>query len=43
MSKYIVVGIMAVLLLSACGTAGEEQPAVEEGEGTLVTVYRAPT
>ena len=43
MFKYIAIGILSLILLSACGTAAEEQAAVEGGERTLVTVYRAPT
>jgi outer membrane biogenesis lipoprotein LolB len=43
MGKYIVSGILVLLLLAACSTAAEEQPVVGSGEGTLVTVYRAPT
>jgi hypothetical protein len=43
MRKYIAIGFLALLLLGACAAATEEPAAVDEGEGTLVTVYRAPT
>ena len=43
MFKYISIGLLILVLLGACSTGAEEQPVVEEGEGTLVTVYRAPT
>ncbi len=43
MLRYIVLIFLAVLLLSACGTATEEQPSTDEGDSPLVTVYRAPT
>jgi len=32
-----------VLLLAACGGTAAPEQAVEEGDGPLVTVYRAPT
>jgi ABC-type Fe3+-hydroxamate transport system substrate-binding protein len=43
MFKYVLIGFLALLLLSACATATEEPAVVDDGEGTLVTVYRAPT
>ena len=32
-----------VLVLAACGAPPAAEQAVEEGDGPLVTVYRAPT
>ena len=43
MRRLLIISLFAAILLSACGTAAEEQTVVEGGESTLVTVYRAPT
>jgi hypothetical protein len=43
MLKYIGIGLLALLLLSACASTVEESAVVDEGDSTLVSVYRAPT
>ena len=43
MFKYIVIGILGLILLSACATAAEVSAVVDTEASTLVTVYRAPT
>ena len=43
MLKYFVIGFLALLLLGACTAATEEPTVADEGQETLVTVYRAPT
>jgi len=44
MKRLILFGsFFMVLVLAACGGTSAPQQAVEEGDGPLVTVYRAPT
>ena len=43
MVRYFLFTMFSILLLSACSPAGTEQPAVENQEKPLVTVYREPT
>lgn len=43
MFKYISIGLLILVLLGACSSAVEEPAPNDLEEGTLVTVYRAPT
>jgi ABC-type glycerol-3-phosphate transport system substrate-binding protein len=35
--------LVLVVVLAACGGTSSPEQAVEEGDGPIVTVYRAPT
>lgn len=39
MKKFMVMGLLAVVLLAACGS----QPAQPQGDGPVVTIYKPPT
>jgi outer membrane biogenesis lipoprotein LolB len=43
MVRFILISLLAVLLLGACSSTPTTQPAVEDQEKPLVTVYREPT
>lgn len=43
MKRLIIIGTLAILLLSACSAAAADQPTTDEGDVTVVTVYRSPT
>ena len=43
MKKFLMLGLLAVLLLGACTGEGNDQQAIEEEQSSLVTVYRSPT
>ncbi len=43
MKRSIFIGTLVILLLSACSAAATDQPTTDEGDATVVTVYRSPT
>jgi hypothetical protein len=44
MKRLILLGsFFLILVLAACGGTSTPEQAVDEGDGPLVTVYRAPT
>ena len=43
MRKYIGIGLLVLVLMGACTPATQEPAVADQGEGTLVTVYRSPT
>ena len=43
MKKFLKLGLLAVVLLSACTSPSTNQPGVETGKSSLVTVYKSPT
>ena len=43
MQKVLILGLLILIVLSACSPAQNEQHAQEEGQSPLVTIYRSPT
>ena len=43
MQKFLVLGLLAIVLLSACAAPAADQQVSDEGQSPLVTVYRPPT
>jgi uncharacterized lipoprotein len=43
MKRFLILGLLAVVLLSACAPSTTNQQVPDEGGSTLVTVYRSPT
>jgi hypothetical protein len=43
MVRFLVLFLLAVIVLGACSPAATEEPAAENQEKPLVTVYREPT
>ena len=43
MQKFLILGLLAIVLLSACAAPVTDQELTEEGQSPVVTVYRPPT
>jgi uncharacterized lipoprotein len=43
MLRYLIVGLLAIILLSACAAQITYQQVTGEGQSMLITVYRSPT
>ena len=43
MQKFLKLGLLAIVLLSACASPSTTQEMKEEGQSSLVTVYKSPT
>ena len=43
MKKFLVLGLLAVVLLSACAASTTDQELTVEEQSPLVTVYKSPT
>lgn len=43
MKKFLVLGLLAVVLLSACAASTTDQELVEAEQYPAVTVYKSPT
>jgi len=43
MQKYFMLGLLAVVLLSACAAPASDQELVEAEQYPAVTVYKSPT
>jgi hypothetical protein len=43
MQKFLKLGLLVVVLLSACVAPATDQELTEEGQSPVVTVYRPPT
>jgi uncharacterized lipoprotein len=43
MQKFLILGLLAIVLLSACAAPATDQQVSDEGQSPLVTVYRSPT
>ena len=43
MQKFLILGLLAIVLLSACAAPATDQELTEEGQSPVVTVYRPPT
>ena len=43
MQKFLILGLLAIVLLSACAAPAADQELTEEGQSPVVTVYKPPT
>ena len=43
MQKFLILGLLAIVLLSACAAPATDQELTEEGQSSVVTVYKPPT
>ncbi len=43
MKNFLLLGLLAVVLLSACAASTTDQEISDEGQSPLVTVYKPPT
>ena len=43
MQKILIVGLLAILLLSACAAPADDQQTSDEDGSPVVTVYKSPT
>ena len=43
MQKFLTLGLLAIVLLSACAAPAIDQELTEAGQSPVVTVYKSPT
>ena len=43
MQKFLTIGLIAIVLLSACAAPATNQELTEEGQSPVVNVYKPPT
>jgi hypothetical protein len=43
MQRFLITGLLVVVLLSACTAQANELQKTEEGQSRVVTVYKSPT
>jgi hypothetical protein len=43
MKKFLKLGLLTIVLLSACASPSTNTEVIEEGQSPLVTVYKPPT
>jgi uncharacterized lipoprotein len=43
MQKFLILGLLAIVLLSGCDASATDQELIEDEQSPVVTVYKSPT